>query len=230
MRATRRAYDGVLSALDGPTLHALACLADDLRRPRFLDPKLAAEELAATGQEMPGLGWWRRHLGITSEHRLQAADVPQRRENEGATMTTTTNTGTRPRCTTQTGNITRDPELRFGAKGTPWCTTGLAVNRRRRLDDGNYEELATEFYELVTFGDLAEHVAESLSKGDRVIAWGRTEEDSWTAKDGTERTTTKLVADDVGPSLRYATCEAHRTRREGPAERRQDDGYDDEPF
>ena len=140
-------------------------------------------------------------------------------------MTTTTNTGTRPRCTTQTGNITRDPELRFGAKGTPWCTTGVAVNRRHRLDDGSYEDLATEFYELVTFGDLAEHVAESLSKGDRVIAWGRLEEDTWTGRDGEERTTTKLLCDEVGPSLRFATATLDRSVRRTPAG---DDPYDGE--
>ena len=227
MRPTRRPYDGVLSALDGPTLHALACLADTLRRPRFLDPKQAAEELAAMGQEMPGLGWWRRHLGITSEHRSQLADVPQRQETEGATMTTTTATAeTRPQYTTLTGNLTRDPELRFSAKGTAWCTTGLAVNRRRRLDDGSYEDLATEFYELVTFGDLAEHVAESLSKGDRVIAYGREEHEIWTGKDGTERETTELVCDEVGPSLRFATATLDRTERRAPAA----DASSEEPF
>ena len=227
MRATTRPYDGVLAALDGPTLHALACLADDLRRPRFLDPKQAAEELAAMGQETPGLGWWRRHLGVTSEHRSQLADVPQRQETEGATMTTTTTTAeTRPQYTTLTGNLTRDPELRFSAKGTAWCTTGLAVNRRRRLDDGSYEDLATEFYELVTFGDLAEHVAESLSKGDRVIAYGREEHETWTGRDGAERTTRKLLADDLGVSLRFGVARLERTERRAPA----GDASSEEPF
>ncbi len=128
------------------------------------------------------------------------------------------------------GNLTRDPELRFSSKGVAWTTCGLAVNPRKRLGDGSYEELPAEFYDLVCFGDTAEHVAECLTKGDRVLAFGRVEEDSWTAKDGTERTTTKLVCDELGPSLRSATCEVHRTRREGPAEREADDDYDEEPF
>ena len=227
MRPTRRSYDGVLSALDGPTLHALACLADDLRRPRFLDPKLAAEELAAMGQEMPGLGWWRRHLGITSEHRSQLADVPQRQETEGATMTTTTTTAeTRPQYTTLTGNLTRDPELRFSAKGTAWCSAGLAVKPRRRLDDGGDEDPATEFYDLVCFGDLAEHVAECLAKGDRVIACGREEQETWTGRDGAERTTRKLLADDLGVSLRFGVARLERTERRASAA----DASSEEPF
>ncbi len=132
-----------------------------------------------------------------------------------------------------TGNLTRDPELRFSAKGNAWCAAGLAVNRRKRLDDGTYEELPAEFYDLVTFGDLAENVAE-LAKGTRVIAFGKVEHGTWTAKDGTERETVKLLADEVGASLRFASVEVHRTSREGPAERpaSADDGfgYDDEPF
>ncbi len=128
------------------------------------------------------------------------------------------------------GNLTRDPDLRFSAKGTAWTTFGLAVNPRKRLDDGTFEERPAEFYELVCFGGTAEHVAESLSKGDRVLAFGRVELETWTGKDGVERTTTKLVCDELGPSLRFVTCEVSRTRREGPAEREAEDDYDGEPF
>ena len=130
---------------------------------------------------------------------------------------------------TLVGNLTRDPELRFSAKGTPWACCGLEVHETERSADGSYEELPVEFLELVCFRDLAEHVAECLSKGARVIATGRVEEDTWTGSDGAERTTLKLVADDVGLSLRFATVEVHRTRREGPAEPRRED-YDDAPF
>ena len=137
-------------------------------------------------------------------------------------------TEARPRVTTLAGNLTRDPELRFSSKGTAWCTAGLAVTRRRRLDDGSYEELPAEFYELVCFGDLAEHVAECLSKGDRVVVTGRVETETWTGHDGTERTTTKLVADDLGVSLRFATVTLARTEHRSPA----DGGYgcSEEPF
>ena len=141
----------------------------------------------------------------------------------------TTATEARPRYTTLAGNLTRDPELRFSSKGTAWCSAGLAVNRRRRLDDGSYEDLPAEFYELTCFGDLAEHVAECLGKGDRVVAAGRLETETWTGRDGTERTTTKLLADDVGASLRFATATLDRTERRSPSD---DDGYghSEEPF
>ena len=129
---------------------------------------------------------------------------------------------------TLTGNLTRDPELRFSAKGTAWCSVGLAVTPRVRDDDGTWADGETTFYELVTFGDLAEHVAE-LVKGTRVIAAGKLETETWTAKDGTERETVKLLADEVGASLRYASVDVRRTSRKGPAEHADDD-YDEEPF
>ena len=226
MKATTRLYDGVLAALDGPTLHALACLADDLRRPRFVDPVQAAEELAAMPfGTTPGLGWWRRHLGVTSEHRSQLAEVPRRGEEEGETMTTTTRAPTSSTYRTLVGNLTCDPKLRFSSKGTAWCSAGFAVNPRRRLDDGSYEELAAEFYELVCLGDLAEHVAECLAKGDRVVAVGRVETETWTGDDGAERTTRKLLADDVGASLRFGVAGLDRTERRSPA-----DDSCEEPF
>ena len=119
---------------------------------------------------------------------------------------------------TLTGNLTRDPGLRFSPKGTSWGTCGLAVNRHTRQEDGTWSEEPPEFYELVCFGDLAEHVAECLVKGDRVIATGKLETDRWTGRDGTERTTYKLVCDDIGPSLRPGTVEVNRTTRWGPGQ------------
>ena len=113
--------------------------------------------------------------------------------------------------TTLVGNLTRDPELHFSAKGTAWCPIGLAVHETERTADGSYEELPTEFLELVCFRDLAEHAAESLCKGSRVIATGRLEDDTWTGKDGAERVTRKLVVDDLGPSLRFATAATQRS-------------------
>lgn len=142
---------------------------------------------------------------------------------------TTTETRPRVRYRTLTGNLTRDPELRYSGKGTPWCTCGLAVTPRVRGDDDTWQDGETAFYDLVCFGDLAEHVA-NLTKGTRVVAYGKLETEEWTAKDGTERTTDKLIADEVGASLRFATVEVHRRSRQGPGETM--GGYDDdeEPF
>lgn len=133
------------------------------------------------------------------------------------------------------GNLTRDPELRYSAKGTPWASVGLAVNRSRRLEDGTFEELAPEFFDVVSFGDLAENVAESLVKGDAVVVAGRLEVDTYIAKDGTQRTANKIVADDVGVSLRRRALEVPRGRR-GKAKAKvatvpsADGTWDDEPF
>ncbi len=147
--------------------------------------------------------------------------------------TTATEAPPKVRYRTLAGNLTRDPELRFSAKGTAWATVGLAVNKSKRLDDGTYEDLPPEFFELIAFGTLAENLVESVAKGDRVIARGKLEDEAWTGRDGTERTTHKLVADEVGVSLRYATVRATKvTRATAPApEAPPDYGYDDgEPF
>jgi single-strand DNA-binding protein len=145
-------------------------------------------------------------------------------------MSTITEAPAKVRYKTLVGNLTREPELRFSAKGTAWCTVGLAVTPRVRADDGTWTDGETRFYDLVAFGDLAEHVAE-LTKGARVIACGKLETEAWTAKNGEQRTTEKLIADEVGPSLRFASVEVHRAERRGPSEDSSDGyGYSEEPF
>lgn len=104
---------------------------------------------------------------------------------------------------TVVGNITRDPELRFTASGLAVCGFGVAVNRKRG------EEETTSFFDVSSFGDLAEHVAE-LPKGCRVIVVGRLEQRSW-EKDGEKRSKVELVADEIGPSLRWATATVSKT-------------------
>jgi single-strand DNA-binding protein len=75
--------------------------------------------------------------------------------------------------------------------------------------------MAPEFYDVVCFGDLADNVASSLAKGDRVVVEGRVEEQPWTGRDGVERVGAKLVADEIGASLRHGTVEVNRTTRSG---------------
>jgi single-strand DNA-binding protein len=118
--------------------------------------------------------------------------------------------------TAKIGNVTREPELRFGKSGVAWTTFGLAV--RPYVPKGEPElEPETSFYEIVCFATLAEHVAESLVKGDRVLVVGRGELEKWTGKDGVERTTKKILADGVGPDLRFTSAELQRTQRREPA-------------
>lgn len=111
------------------------------------------------------------------------------------------------------GNLTRDPELRYSTKGTPIAGFGLAF---RPFVPKGEPEPETTFYEVVTFGSLAEHVAESLRKGDRALVIGKGELEHWTAKDGTAKTTRKIVADSCGPDLRFTTAELARTERQAP--------------
>lgn len=72
------------------------------------------------------------------------------------------------------------------------------------------------FFDVVCFGTIAENVAESFRKGARVIAQGRVEETTWTAKDGTERHGWRFVAEDVGASVLRTTVVTERAKREEP--------------
>jgi single-stranded DNA-binding protein len=72
------------------------------------------------------------------------------------------------------------------------------------------------YYDVVAFGLLAEHVAEALHKGDRVVVFGRIEEEPWTGRDGVERVTQKLIADGIGPDLRFTGTTSTRPKATMP--------------
>jgi single-strand DNA-binding protein len=115
--------------------------------------------------------------------------------------------------TTMSGNLTRDPEIRYTRDGQPSATFGLAVNRRWQVrGTGEWEE-STSFFDVVCWRDLAENVALSLVKGARVVVAGRLEQRTWETDDGDRRSRIELVAEDVGASLRFATAEITRTER-----------------
>ena len=117
---------------------------------------------------------------------------------------------------TLVGNITRDPELRFTPSGQATATFGLAVNRRWQNRQTQEWEEATSFFDVVCWRDLADNVSESLAKGSRVIVTGRLEQRSWETQEGDKRSKVEVVADEVGPSLRWATAEVKKTDRRGP--------------
>jgi single-strand DNA-binding protein len=116
------------------------------------------------------------------------------------------------------GNITRDPELRFTPTGQARATFGLAVNRRWQNRQTQEWEEATSFFDVTCWGDLGDNVSESLSKGARVIVTGRLEQRSWETPEGEKRSKVEIIADEVGPSLRWATASVTRTERKGPGE------------
>ena len=117
--------------------------------------------------------------------------------------------------TTLSGNLTRDPEIRYTREGQANATFGMAVNRRWQQRGSEEWEESTSFFDVICWRDLAENVALSLVKGSRVIVTGRLEQHSWLADNGDRRSRVEITADEVGPSLRFATVEISRTERRG---------------
>jgi single-strand DNA-binding protein len=82
---------------------------------------------------------------------------------------------------------------------------------------GRREQEASSFFTVVVWRDQAEHAAESLSKGSRVVVVGRLQQRSWTAEDGSARSTVEVLAEELGPSLRWATATTSRVTKSGSA-------------
>jgi single-strand DNA-binding protein len=112
---------------------------------------------------------------------------------------------------TLVGNITRDPELRFTQSGQAVASFGLAVNRRFQ-QNGEWQERVS-FFNITCWGQLGENAASSLSKGARAIVTGRLEQREYETREGEKRNTVEVVADEIGPSLRWATASVERTDR-----------------
>ncbi len=108
------------------------------------------------------------------------------------------------------GNLTRDPELRFTPSGSPVASFGIAVNRNYQDKKTSEWVENTEFYKVITWYKLAENCAESLKKGDRVVVMGRKLGASAYEKEGQQRVTLEITASLVAPSLEFATCEVKR--------------------
>jgi single-strand DNA-binding protein len=114
---------------------------------------------------------------------------------------------------TVVGTLTADPELHFTQTGTAVANFSIACNTRKREGD-RWVDGDTTFLRASIWREYAENVAESLSKGDKVIAHGQLKQRSY-EKDGQTRTTFELDADEIGPSLRFATAKVNRVQRSG---------------
>ena len=112
------------------------------------------------------------------------------------------------------GNLVDDPELRFTPSGVAMAKIRLAVNRRWRGQDGEWQE-STSFFTGTIWREQAEQVAESLQKGARVIVSGRLEQRSWETQEGDKRSVVEIQIDEIGPSLRWATATVNKTQRQG---------------
>jgi len=113
---------------------------------------------------------------------------------------------------TLVGNLTRDPELRFTQSGRGVASFGLAVNRRYQMN-GEWQE-ETSFFNVVAWGDLGENASASLNKGSRVVVTGRLQQREYETREGEKRTVVEVIADDLGPSLRWAQAEVNKISRD----------------
>jgi single-strand DNA-binding protein len=132
-----------------------------------------------------------------------------------------------PERVTLVGNLTADPELRFTPSGLPVTSLRLAVTPRSRQEDGTWTDGETSFHTVNVWRDQAGNAVDSLTKGARVLVVGRPKERTWTDQDGTEHQVTELDAEEVGPSLRWATAKV--TRANGTS-RRASGQHADPPF
>ncbi len=94
------------------------------------------------------------------------------------------------------GNLTRDPELRYTPTGAAVCTIGIATNRTWVTDSGEKKE-ETEFHRAVAWNKLAELCSQLLAKGRKVYVEGRLRTSAWQAQDGSQRTSTEIVIEDM---------------------------------
>jgi single-strand DNA-binding protein len=117
---------------------------------------------------------------------------------------------------TVVGNLTADPELRFTASGAAVANFTVA-STPRTFDRASNEWKDGEalFMRCNIWRQAAENVAESLTRGSRVVVTGRLKQRSFDTKEGEKRTVIELEVDEIGPSLRYATAKVNRVNRPG---------------
>ena len=102
-------------------------------------------------------------------------------------------------------NLIDDPEVRYTEAGLGRAMFRVAVSGRR--------EQEASFFTVVVWRDQAAHAAQSLSKGSRVVVVGRLQQRTWTAEDGSARSTVEVLAEELGPSLRWVTATTTRATR-----------------
>jgi single-strand DNA-binding protein len=117
--------------------------------------------------------------------------------------------------TTITGNLTADPELRFTPTGRPVASFTIA-NTPRYPDKatGQWKDAETWFVRCSAWGDMAENVAASLTRGAAVVATGRLAYRGWETTEGDKRGAVEMTVDDIGPSLRRNVAKVTKVTRE----------------
>jgi len=113
------------------------------------------------------------------------------------------------------GNLTDDPELRFTPQGVAVANFRIAVSPRFKDANGQWKDGETSYFRINCWRQLAENVAETFTRGSRAIVVGRLRMRSWETQEGEKRTVVEIEADEVGPSLKWATAKVERTSRGG---------------
>lgn len=132
---------------------------------------------------------------------------------------------------TTAGRASADPELKYTQSGKAVCTVRLAIQHRKKVGD-TWENAATTWLDCQAWDALAENMAASIKKGDRVIVTGRLSTEEWTGKDGDKRTTQRVAVDDIGLSVRFGTVTAQQSQRSGSsgASKGRQRSQDDDPW
>ena len=125
------------------------------------------------------------------------------------------------------GNLTDDPELRFTPQGVAVANFRLAVSRRMKDESGQWKDGETSFFRISCWRQLAENVAESLTRGSRTMVAGRLRMRQWETQEGEKRSVVEIEADEVGPSLKWATAKVEKTSRAGGGGGRDGGGSDE---
>src|SRR5512132_369285 len=129
------------------------------------------------------------------------ADRPARQFQEGRGMTEA--------AVSFAGNLTEDPEVRYTEAEIARAMFRVAVSARR--------EQEASFFTVIVWRDQAKHAAESLAKGSRVVVVGRLQQRTRTAEDGSARSVVEVLAEELGPSLWWATAAPARITKNGGA-------------
>ncbi|WP_027500420.1 single-stranded DNA-binding protein [Rhodococcus sp. UNC363MFTsu5.1] len=114
------------------------------------------------------------------------------------------------------GNLTADPELRFTPAGAAVANFTVASTPRSFDKNANeWKDGAALFMRCNAWREMAENIAESLTRGSRVIVSGRLKQRSYETREGEKRTVMELEVDEIGPSLKYATAKVNKAQRSG---------------
>jgi single-strand DNA-binding protein len=116
---------------------------------------------------------------------------------------------------TLVGNLTDDPELRFTAQGAAVANFRIAVSKRIKDPQTNeWKDGDTSFFRINVWRQLAENVAESLTRGTRVVVTGTLKMRQWETQEGEKRSVVEVEATEVGPSLKWATAKIEKASRQ----------------